>query len=614
MNGRHLAAFVWLRWRVLMNQWRRAGRFNFVLLTIIVGAAIATAVPMFLGTFALAISLIPRARPAQLMLAMDVMLGGFSFFWLIGLAAELQRGDPINLSKFLHLPVSASGAFLINYLSSLARISLILFVPPLLGFSLALVYAQGISQILAPFGVLAFFLMITALTYQLQGWLAALMSNPRKRRAVGVFATLILVAISQTPNMINMMVQKAAMERQLLDNAQLQKDLAEIDRIPVKTAGDADERNRQRQVLLERRAQEQLAALGARQMEVENQASLFNMIIPLGWVAYGVKAAAENWFLPSALAFGGMAMIGIASLAKGYRATLAMYQGKASARRSIAAPAAARAARPTGKGAGMLEWRIPGTSEQVSAVACAGLRSLLRAPEAKLLLIGPLVMMIVLFQVFSSAAIKAPEALRPLFITGAIAFSIVTFVQYMGNLFGVDRDGFRVFVLSAASRRDILLGKNLIFVVPTSLVALLTTLVFEYFSPLRWDHLLAIVPLFVSFYLVYCTVMNFSSILTPMQITQASFKPTNPKASFVLIQFLLMLLVPALMALVAFPIAIEPVLNWLGWSYGLPIGLILSTVECLVIAVLYMVILGWQGRMLQAREMRILEVITGRAV
>ena len=31
MNGRHLQAFLWLRWRLLANQWRRAGRVNAVL-------------------------------------------------------------------------------------------------------------------------------------------------------------------------------------------------------------------------------------------------------------------------------------------------------------------------------------------------------------------------------------------------------------------------------------------------------------------------------------------------------------------------------------------------------------------------------------------------------
>ena len=49
------------------------------------------------------------------------LIVGFLFFWSIGLLTELQRTEPLSLSKFLHLPVSVNGAFLINYLSSLLR-------------------------------------------------------------------------------------------------------------------------------------------------------------------------------------------------------------------------------------------------------------------------------------------------------------------------------------------------------------------------------------------------------------------------------------------------------------------------------------------------------------
>ena len=38
---------------------------------------------------------------------------------------------------------------------------------------------------------------------------------------------------------------------------------------------------------------------------------------------------------------------------------------------------------------------------------------------------------------------------------------LLTMIQLVGNQFGFDRSGFRVYVLCAAPRRDILLGKNL---------------------------------------------------------------------------------------------------------------------------------------------------------
>ncbi len=101
------------------------------------------------------------------------------------------------------MPVSVTGAFLINYLSSLVRLSLIFFVPVMLGYGLALVWTEGSSMLLVLPSLAAFLLMVTALTYQLQGWLASLMSDPRRRRTVVVVTTMVFVLLVQLPNMIN---------------------------------------------------------------------------------------------------------------------------------------------------------------------------------------------------------------------------------------------------------------------------------------------------------------------------------------------------------------------------------------------------------------------------
>src|SRR5262249_21247827 len=127
----------------------------------------------------------------------------FLFFWAIGLLADLQRSESLALDKFMHLPVSLTGAFLINYLSSLFSITLILFLSALVGFSLGLLFARG-PALLAQLPLLAAFLfMVTALTYQFQGWLASLMVNKRRRRTVIVVVTMVFVLLCQLPNLIN---------------------------------------------------------------------------------------------------------------------------------------------------------------------------------------------------------------------------------------------------------------------------------------------------------------------------------------------------------------------------------------------------------------------------
>ena len=147
------------------------------------------------------------------MYAWDGLIVGFLFFWSIGLVTELQRTEPLSLSKFLHLPVSVNGAFLINYLSSLLRLSLIVFGPVMLGFGLALVYAKGMLLLPVLPSLAAFLLMVTALTYQFQGWLASLMSNPRRRRTVIVATTAIFILIAQLPNLLNFFAPWGAQQR-----------------------------------------------------------------------------------------------------------------------------------------------------------------------------------------------------------------------------------------------------------------------------------------------------------------------------------------------------------------------------------------------------------------
>ena len=113
------------------------------------------------------------------------MVVAFLFFWMIGLLTELQRAEGLALDKFLHLPVSPAGAFLINYLSSLFSLTLIVFVPAMIGLiARAGRSPMGPAMLLALPLLAAFVLAVTAVTYQFQGWLASLMTNPRRRRTV----------------------------------------------------------------------------------------------------------------------------------------------------------------------------------------------------------------------------------------------------------------------------------------------------------------------------------------------------------------------------------------------------------------------------------------------
>jgi ABC-2 type transport system permease protein len=610
VNWQHLRAFVWLRWRLLYNQWRRAGAFNAVLMMILSIGLLVTVIPLFIGCFMLGLYAIPKAAPVYLLYAWDGLIVAFLFFWGIGLITELQRTEPLALSKFLHLPVSVTGAFLINYFSSLVRLSLIFFGPLMLAFSLALVFTKGILLLPVLLSLAAFLLMISALTYQVQGWLAALMSNPRRRRTVIVVITMSFVLIAQLPNLINFLSPWGIQQR--VDRSkQWAEELTKLSRDAQSQKLDRGEFERRQQDILQKRqlAEQQSAK------EWEQTARLANMVLPVGWLPLGVMYAAEGNVLPSFLGLLGMALIGTVSLWRAYGTTIQLYQGQPADRKPRPAPAPVVAAPATASKPGelLLEARLPGLSEPVSAIALGGFRSLLRSPEAKMLLLSPIIMIPIFGSMLFKGGGSIPEVVRPLVAIGGMAFVLLGLIQLMGNQFGFDRDGFRVFVLSPASRRDILLGKNLTFVPLVLILAAIVLVMVQVFSPLRVDHVLAMVPQFVSMFLLFCVFTNLVSIYTPVYIAAGSLKPANPKTSTILIQMVMFVLIfPLTQSVTLLPLGVESLLRFLGWPAAIPIFLVLALVECAVIVLVYHFSLIWQGDLFQAREQRILESVTNR--
>ena len=619
MIGAHLRTFVWLRWALLRNAWRRAGTFSNVVTSIVTVSLFISALPMFFGAFAAGVYLIPRATPAALMYVWDGLVVVFLFFWGIGLLTELQRSDTLSLDKFLHLPVSVRGAFLINYVSSLARLSLVMFVPPMLGYAIALVWVKGPSLLVALPLLAAFLLMVTAITYQIQGYLAALMSNPRKRRTVIVVLTSGFVLMAQLPNLINiyapwMRNNRADSMRELM--AQQKELIAELQvgKIPP------EEYSKRLAELTEANTKKVNAARQQRNAEFAGWVRLANVVQPAGWLPAGVMDAAAGSILPALAGLLGMTAIGATSLGLAYRSTLRLYQGTASAHAADAPPRAiveaeAAADAPTRPRRGnMLERRPPWLSEPVAVVALGGLRSLLRAPEAKMMLLTPIIMVPVLgAMIFRTGVRTLPESVRPLLGLGAMSFTLFGFIQVMSNQFGFDRDGFRVYVLSAARRRDILLGKNLAIAPLVLPLMLLLVVGFHIFSSMRADHLLAMVPAAVSMFALFCTTCNLMSIVAPVYIPSGAMKASNIKASTVLIQMVLFtVLFPLTQGLVFLPLGVEALARHFGWIDRAPLFLLLSVAEMAVVLGAYALTLNGLGSLLRRRETLILETVTNR--
>jgi ABC-2 type transport system permease protein len=175
MNWQHFRTLIWLRGRLFRNRMRRAGKLNAVVTQILKVIAIIASVALFFTALILGMWLLPKATPDHVLYLWTGITVAFLFFWMLGVMTELQRSEVLSIEKLFHFPISPGNAFVINYLSSLVSLSLILFLPAMIGLAVASVVALGPWMLVSLPLLLAFVLMVTAITYQFRGWLATLM-------------------------------------------------------------------------------------------------------------------------------------------------------------------------------------------------------------------------------------------------------------------------------------------------------------------------------------------------------------------------------------------------------------------------------------------------------
>jgi hypothetical protein len=644
VNWEHFRAVLWLRWRLRFNQIKKGGVLQAVILGVVTAAAILAAGALLVFSFLAGMLLLAQASPAMLMYIGDALAIGFLISWIAGLLTELQRSEGLSLEKLLHLPVSLNGAFIMNYLTSLLSLTMIIFLPPMIGLSLGLVFSRGPGMLLLGPLVAGFLLMVTAVTYQFQGWLASLMVNKRRRRMVIVLVTSTFILLGQLPNLINLWGRpwrsSSDQINHLIDESKQVRREFESGQIP------REEYDRRQAEISEAHR----TFGGGRQADglprwdrMSEAVVLANIVFPPGWMALGIKGLAEGQLWPALLATVGMTMIGTVSLRRSYRTTLRMYMGSFTKGKRISVAASSqmgtamsRAASDLGQlgpqekitAAGtlgnhhvlpakaafrLLELKIPGLSEHASIVALAGLRSFLRAPEAIMMVLTPVIMVLVFGGVILRNRSSMPENLRPLVAFGAMAIVLLAYQQIMGNQFGFDRNGFRVFVLSPARRRDILLGKNLTMAPLILGLAAIMAILIQIVTPMRLEQFLALPLQYISMFLVFCMLANCLSIFGPAPVAGGAFKRGNIRGIPLLLHFAFMFAFPLTQAPMLLPFALEYLLEDLSNVRGLPICFALSLGQVLAVAFFYRLVLDVEGNWLQSREKKILEIVAAKA-
>ncbi|MHB8972842.1 MAG: hypothetical protein ACYC3X_17970 [Pirellulaceae bacterium] len=620
MNWQHLKTIAWLRWRLTVNQWKKGGSLNAALGIILLVLGCITAVSSLFVSLIVGVLLFPEIAPDPLLLFWDVLIVCFLFFWLLGLATDLQRSEALSLGKLMHLPVSLSGTFLLNYLNSLISITLIIFIPTTVGLCVALVIVKGPAMlVLFPLAA-TFLLMVTGVTHQFREWLHLLMLNKRRRRAIIVFVTATFILLVQLPNLINMTVQR---DRR---GGELDEHMAAINELQQRISrGELDgSRYNEELAAMERQRQELQNLAGAQRVQRGmRMAVIVNALLPVGWLPYGARAAAQGSLWPGLLGSLGALTLGCLCLWRSYRTTLRFYTGgfQTGERKRISAVEPGAAVRASN----FLEHRIRWVPDSAAVVAVGGFRSLTRSPEGKMLLLMPLLLIGVFgTMIVAGRARNVPELARPLLGLGVISITMLSFTQLLCNVFGVDRDGFRAFVLSPVRRRDILLGKNLAVAPLTLGVCCLALMVLQLLQPMGFVHFLATLVQMLIAYLLCCLIGNFMSILVPSAVSIGSLKPAKAKVSTILLQILVVFLSPVILlpGIVLFggELLLDQVMESSGVpsGAGLPVGagipvyLALSLLECAAVVWIYFRSLAFLGRWLQSRERTILEVVTKR--
>ncbi|MGE3164273.1 MAG: ABC transporter permease [Planctomycetota bacterium] len=611
MRVAHLQAVLWLRWRILGNRVRRGSKLGNVLLALLLVLGVACSLGSFVIALVLGIKQLPKAEPAPLMFVWIGLSVGFLLFWMIGLLTDLQRSDSMSLKNLLHLPVSLAWVFLYNYLSSFVSYSIAIFLPAMVGLALAQVIVFG-PRMLVPFALLTgFFVMITALTYQLRGWLARLMENKRRGRNVIAIATIAFVLLVQAPNLLNLSWLHGTREGRDERSARM-RELATtaMNRGPDAEAANAEYRRLEEEGRAEDRANE---------LAFDRAATRLALIVPVGWLSYGVRASFEGHDLRSFLCAAGMLGIGVLSLLRSFRKTTRTIvggddPGHAAAARHPGAPAGASRAvpgRPALGSPSLVERRLPLVSDRVSAIATATLRSILRAPEIKLLLLSPVILFAVFGVLLSQrSSASGSVSLGPFPSLAAISLSLVSVVQLIQNQFALDRDGFRALVLSPIARSEILLGKN-IATAPIALsIGIVALLGVQFFVGTDLAHFTGSLLQLVSAYLLLCVTGNTISILAPVRLREGSLKAVNTNFKTVILQLLSILFIPFTLSPLLLPSLAEFLLRNQLWAHSLPLFPLLHAGVLGLVLLLYRSLLRRLGALLQARESHILEVLT----
>ena len=255
-------------------------------------------------------------------------------------------------------------------------------------------------------------------------------------------------------------------------------------------------------------------------------------------------------------------------------------------------------------------WQLPMLPDEVSAVVEKELRYALRNAQLRMMAIMPLILIVVRLVNTKrfGGGIKpgTTDAARsfitygsPLMTTGGVLYVFLILAGLYCNLFAFEEGGMRTLILSPIDRSKILIGKNIaittIAVVFSTALLIINGIVFRDLSA---PTLLFIALSFVAFAALMSVVGNSFSIRFPKRMQYGKRLNVSGIAGLLLLPVLLLLALPPLAAALAGYFTRSLLIEYatLAAFAALSVGL-------------YFLMINFQGRALERREIDILETV-----
>jgi hypothetical protein len=255
-------------------------------------------------------------------------------------------------------------------------------------------------------------------------------------------------------------------------------------------------------------------------------------------------------------------------------------------------------------------WQLPLVSPQLSAVVEKELRYAMRNAQLRMIALMPLILVVIRLvnsgRLNTSMRSGGSSAGRDfltygsgLLATGGVLYVFLLLAGLSCNLFAFEEGGMRTLILAPIERRKILLGKNIAITIVAALfsIALLAVNAMV-FRDLTLQVLFFVGLSFIVFASLASIIGNWFSMSFPKRMEFGKRLNVSGVAGFLLIPMLLLLGVPPLAATLA---------GYLTESFLIEFAVL--ALFALSSVVFYFLMINFQGRTLERREIEILEAV-----